>query len=116
MLKKLAKRINKEMNMACDYMDQAMLLKYEDREMADAFVALASERADDIERMYRLGFNHIEQKKGNDNYSRSSTRETEDAEAKKLKYDEAKTIWDWEYRISNEKLQELKHKITNYKR
>lgn len=115
MLKKLAKRINKELDMACDYVEQANLLKYEHRDVADLFISLAGEKVEDIDRLYRAGYSMIEQKKDGI-YSRQSNTQERESSNKSSHFDEAKTIWDWEYRISSEKLQELKQKISNYKR
>lgn len=114
MLKKLAKRIDKELNLACDYVEQAMLVKHDHRELADLFMSLAAERTEDIEKMYRVGFNLIDQKDDNV-YSRPQSQ-SERERSKYSQFEEAKTIWDWEYRISNEKVSDLKQKIQNYKR
>lgn len=66
-----------------------------------------------------IGYNMIDQKR-EDTYSRGSSdreRGREDDKGSKFgKFDEAKAIWDWQNRMTDDKISDIKYKLSNYKR
>lgn len=108
MLKKLAKRINKELEQAEDYCTQALLIKHEAPTTAELFVTLSGEEITHAEKLLREGHRLIEAKSLK-TYDGEHTM-TEDADHEKCKH-----IWDWEHRIASERIAEIKYKLSTYR-
>lgn len=111
MLKKIAKRITKEVEQAKDYIEQAYMIKYEHREVADLFITLASEEIVHAERLLKAGFNMI-MTKDTDLYVMSENKPKDMTDSH---FEKCKAIWDWENRLMGEEIAALKYKISNYK-
>lgn len=107
MLKKLAKRINKEIAQAEDYCTQAMLIKHDSAATADLFVALAGEELTHAEKLLREGHRLIEDKA-------LKTYEKE-AMAADSDHEKCKHIWEWENRIASECIAEIRYKLSLYR-
>lgn len=73
------------------------------------FISLASEEIEHAERLFKAGFNAIEEHKPG-MYSMDTGKDGEEH------MEECKIIWDWNYRLMNDKITELKYKISSYKR
>lgn len=110
MLKKIAKRIMKEVEQAKDYVEQGYLVKHTHRDLADLFISLAGEEIEHAERLLKAGFNAIDEKKPS-LYTKDEGEKENDEH-----FEKCKVMWDWTYRFVNDTIVELKYKISNYKR
>lgn len=108
MLKKIAKRIEKEIAQAEDYCHQAFIIKHNYSTTAELFVQLASEELVHAKKLLREGQKLIDDKAlmPHDN----NTKETDD-----VYYEKCKHIWEWEYRIAMERVSELEYKLNMYR-
>lgn len=104
MLKKLAKRVEKHLQFAEDYEEQAMLVKHDDNSVFETFLSLMSDEINHAERLLKEGQRIIETKK----------LKMYDGEV--VDYDHCKIIWDWEYRVASERLTELRYKMSLVRR
>ena len=93
MLKKLAKRITKEVHQAQDYVEQAFIVKSSAPTIADLFIELAKDNIRHAEKMFDIGKEHAEKHT--------------DAQHKE--------IWQWEYRLMMEDIVEVKNKIMHFR-
>lgn len=109
MLKKIAKRINWELEQARDYMEQALLVKNENSQVADLFAMLAEEELVHAEKLLREGHRIIDAVKMT-SYDRNE--KTEDVNNYKEK---CKIIWEWEHRLAVEQISECRYKLSKYK-
>lgn len=109
MLKKLAKRINKELEQAEDYCTQAMLVKSHSASTAELFATLSSEEIEHAEKLLREGHRLINEK-AIKSYDKEHTDEHEEAHHEKCKH-----IWEWEHRIASERIAEIKYKLSMYR-
>lgn len=100
MLKKIAKRINKELAQAEDYVEQAFLVKDRYKHLADTFALLAKEEIQHAERLI---------KEGKMMYEMNTTDETMNEHKA-----HCKTIWEWEMRLVNEEILKLNYKLSKY--
>lgn len=98
MLKKLAKRIHIECEQAEDYVQQALLLSEEHSHTADLFIELASEEIEHAEKLLKEGQRLVDEKDVSDDET-----------------DYYKGIWDWETRMTMNKIPEIKYKISFYR-
>ena len=111
MLKKIAKRITKEVEQAKDYVEQAYLIKHSHRELADLFISLASEELVHAEKLFRSGFTMISAKETGLYMTNDATvKDQSDAH-----FEKCKTIWEWENRLMSDTMAELKYKISMFK-
>lgn len=107
MLKKIAKRINKEIEQAADYCQQAMLVKHEASTTADLFATLSDEEIVHAKKLLREGQRLIDDKS-----IKSYDKEAEHDEAY---HEKCKHIWEWEYRIAMERIAEIEYKLSMYR-
>lgn len=112
MLKKIAKRINKELEQAEDYCTQAMLVKHDAPSTSDLFATLSSEEVIHAEKLLREGQRILDDKSTK---SYSSTKSETESEADKEHHEKCKHIWEWETRIATERIAEIKYKLTMYR-
>lgn len=116
MLKKLAKRIQKEINQAEDYCMQAYLVKHHEPDTAQLFVELATEEIDHAKRLLKEGERLISAKSVH-----ILPYETKEAIEKKIatdmdgEYRKCKTIWEWEQRIAMETISEIMYKLSQFR-
>lgn len=109
MLKKLAKRINKELAQAEDYIEQAYLVKTKDSQTSELFANLATEEIDHARRLLKEGQRLVATKNVN-NYDRMAKTEVEDTW-----HDNCKIIWEWEHRIATDCILKLEYKLSKYR-
>lgn len=109
MLKKIAKRINKELEQAEDYCTQAMLVKPHSASTSELFATLSSEEITHAEKLLREGQRLIDDK-ALKSYDKETKPEHEEAYHEKCKY-----IWEWEHRIASERIAEIKYKLSMYR-
>lgn len=109
MLKKIAKRINKEINQAIDYMEQAFLVREKNSQVADLFATLSEEELVHAEKLIREGHRIIDSGKLS---SYSSKDNIDNMDEHKMK---CKIIWEWEHRIAMEQISECRYKLSKYK-
>lgn len=93
MLKKLAKRITKEVRQAEDYIEQAFIVRTECPSIADLFIDLAKEEIRHAEKLFDAGHDYAAKHK--------DATHTE--------------IWKWEHRLMMDDILDAKHKISNYR-
>lgn len=110
MLKKLAKRIEKELIQAEDYIEQAFLVKYKSVETANLFLQLSLDELGHVEKLLKEGNRIIESNKSSMYYDKAIKSEDEEVYKEKCKI-----IWDWEYRTSTERVMDIKLKISYFK-
>lgn len=108
MLKKLAKRIDKELRQAEDYCEQAYLVKHKSSETADLFTTLANEEIDHAKRLLKEGQRLITAKNV---MSYDKARETTETDHEK----HCHVIWEWEHRMAMETISELEYKLSRYR-
>lgn len=107
MLKKIAKRIDKELRQAEDYVEQAYLIRDKSSQTADLFVMLAGEELEHAEKLLSEGARLIEADK-------TMYDEVESKENDEWKQHCA-AIWSWEKRLANDCISECRYKIRLYK-
>ena len=110
MLKKIAKRIEKEIAQARDYCQQAYLIKAKHPETSTLFLTLATEELDHAKRLLKEGERLINLKQvlpyeHKDAVAIDTNNETE----------MCKHIWEWERRLANEEISELSYKISVFR-
>ena len=110
MLKKLAKRIEKELIQAEDYIEQAFLIRHNSIETATLFLQLSVDELNHVEKLLKEGNRIIESNKSSMYYDKSTKIEDEEVYKEKCKI-----IWDWEYRTSMERVMDIKLKISYFK-
>lgn len=108
MLKKIAKRIEKELAQAEDYCEQAMLIKHDASETADLFATLSSEEIVHAKKLLREGHRLIDSKTLK---SYDKTAPEYDA----ANYEKCKNIWEWEHRLATDHIAEIEYKLTMYR-
>lgn len=111
MLKKIAKRINKELEQARDYAQQAFLVKDKHQQTADLFATLAEEEIVHAEKLLREGNRLVNANKA---YSYDKTPQAEN-EAEAAWHEKCKVIWEWESRFANEMIAECRHTLSMYR-
>lgn len=94
MLKKIIKRIEKELDQACDYTEQAFKVKHDCLTLGDLFLELAKEEVNHAERLMKEG------------HSLASTKMSED---------EFIPVWKWMITKYNEKINDLNVKMNRYR-
>ena len=109
MLKKLAKRINWEIEQAEDYCEQAMLVKHKSAQVADLFATLSSEEIVHAEKLLKEG-----QRLVDDNKAYSYGEEVKD-ENEKAWHEKCKVIWEWEHRMAMDRISEIQYKLSLYR-
>lgn len=107
MLKKLAKRINKELEQARDYCEQAYLVKDKSRETSELFYTLSGEEINHAEKLIREGKRLVEEHKVM-SYDKDEIVDSE-------WHEKCKVIWEWERRIALEEILDIKYKLQKYK-
>ena len=113
MLKKLAKRIQKEISQAEDYCTQAFLVKHKDETTAQLFVELAGEEIDHAKRLLKDGERLINQKSTHVRPYEITAKSVTDTDAEEhLK--KCKIIWEWEQRIAMETISEIMYKLSQF--
>lgn len=108
MLKKLSKRINKELAQARDYVEQAFLIKRDSTETADLFIQLASDEINHAKLLLKEGNRLLT----NNNLSSYDKREVKEDDEWTQK---CKHIFEWEQRLATECISELNYKISMYR-
>lgn len=108
MLKKLAKRIDKEIRTAEDYVEQAFLIKHKSPSTAELFASFADEHLVHCEKLLKEGKRLIDTKYAG--VASDSVKEADEAWMEKYKH-----IWEWEYRIAMESVVELRNKLSMYR-
>lgn len=109
MLKKIAKRINKELAQAFDYMEQAYLVRDKSSSLADLFLSLSEEELVHAEKLLREGRKMVESHNVYD-YSKADRTDIKDEREVKCKI-----IWEWETRIAMEQIAECRYKLSKFK-
>lgn len=109
MLKKIAKRINKELEQARDYIHQAFIVKEKSPQTADLFCTLAEEEIEHAEKLLREG-QRLTSTNNVYSYEKVQRTETENAW-----HEKCKIIWEWETRIVIDEVTECKKMISMYK-
>ena len=94
MLKKIIKRIDKELEQACDYIDQAFKVKHECLTLSELFLELAREEVNHAERLMKEG------------HSLANTKMAED---------EFLSVWKWMVTKYTEKINDLTVKMNRYR-
>ena len=94
MLKKIAKRINKELEQAYDYCYQSMLVKHEHFSVADLFVQLSKEKVMHAKKLLKEGQRLVDDKNEHD--------------------EKCVAIWEWETRLATERISEIEYKLSMY--
>lgn len=115
MLKKLAKRIEKEINQAEDYCTQAFLVKHEDEKTAKLFIELCTEEIDhakrlfaDGERLINSGSPHVLPYEVKMNLEKNVAMDM-DAHIR-----ECKAVWKWEQRTGMERIAEIMYRVSQF--
>lgn len=109
MLKKIAKRINKELEQAEDYCTQAMLIHDDYTTVAELFADLSAEEIDHAKRLLKEGEKLITAKRG---MSYSRTERTAVPQDTEKETEKCKAIWEWEHRIAMERISEIEYKLS----
>lgn len=109
MLKKLAKRINKELEQARDYIHQAYLVRDKSTQTAELFATLADEELIHAEKLLREGKRLVDSNKAY-SYEKTTKTEAEEAWAEKCK-----VIWEWETRVAMEEVSECRRMLSAYR-
>lgn len=113
MLKKIAKRINKEIEQARDYIDQAYLIKHKSAETAELFVTLAKEEIDHAKRLLKEGQRIAT---GEGSLARMAYDLSQKNEVTEERWHEkCKVIWEWEHRMVMDDISEIEYKISQYR-
>lgn len=116
MLKKLAKRIQKEINQAEDYCMQAYLVKHDEVETAQLFVELSRGEIDHAKKLLAEGVRLIKTQS-----IHVLPYETKEAMHQKVamditaEFNDCKKIWDWEQRIAMETITEIEYKLNQFR-
>lgn len=111
MLKKIAKRINKELEQARDYIDQAYLIKNKSPETADLFVTLSKEELDHAKRLLRRGQDIVNAEPNMASmYDKSAKTEVD-----QHWHEKCKAIWEWETRLAMEDYADIEYRISQYR-
>ena len=108
MLKKLAKRIEKELAQADDYIEQSYLVKHKSSETADLFMSLGAQEIEHAEKLLKEGRRLLDE-------STSDKMKYLDEEKETVVHEECKAIWEWETRLAMDKVLELKYKLSIYR-
>lgn len=116
MLKKLAKRIEKEISQAEDYCQQAYLVKHEDEKTAKLFIDLCTEEIDHAKRLFAEGERLIDSRNPHVlpyeikmNLEKSNVAMDMDTHFK-----ECKAIWKWEQRTGMERIAEILYRVSQF--
>ena len=115
MLKKLAKRIEKELTQAEDYIEQAFLVRHKSKSTADLFASLSGEEIEHAEKLLKEGQNLIADDTSevrNYLYEDCNGHDKDKVYEVKLKCID---IWEWETRFAMERVLELKYKLSQYR-
>lgn len=116
MLKKLAKRIQKEINQAEDYCMQAFFVKHEDESTAKLFVELAGEEIDHAKKLLDAGVRLIESQNVHVLPYETRVNMKNNVEMDmKYEFNKSKAIWDWEQRIAMETITEIQYKLSQFR-
>lgn len=110
MLKKIAKRINKEIEQARDYCEQAYLVKTKNSKLADLFATLAEEELVHAEKLLKEGRRLI----SDHEYESYSKEKTDNMSADAWK-EKCEIIWEWEHRIVMGEVLEIRYKLSEYR-
>lgn len=110
MLQKIAKRIEKEINQARDYCQQAYLIKNKHPETSTLFLTLAGEEIDHAKRLLKEGERLINLKQVLPYEHKDMVVTDTDKDAEMCKH-----IWEWERRLANEAIAELTYKISMFR-
>ena len=108
MLKKIAKRIEKEINQAQDYCQQALLIKHDASSTADLFTQLASEEITHAKKLLREGQRLIDDEQLKSYDDKNTTYDA-------AHYEKCKHIWEWEQRLAVERIAEVEYKLSMYR-
>lgn len=111
MLKKIAKRINKELEQARDYIHQAFMVKENSQPTADLFATLSEEELVHAEKLVREGQRIVNKEKS---YPYSKSGKTSEPEEDEAWREKCKVIWEWETRIAMEQISECRKMISAY--
>lgn len=109
MLKKIAKRLHKEIMQANDYMEQAFIVKEKCISLADTFATLSEEELVHAEKLIREGRKLVDSH-GVYSYNKSDKSLTDEEWQKKCEI-----IWDWQCRLAIEEINECRFKLSKYK-
>lgn len=109
MLKKIAKRIEKELEQAADYCEQAMLVKHKSTPLSELFATLSGEEIVHAEKLLREGQRLVDEKHG-DMYMIKEHDEKDVAW-----HEKCKAIWEWEHRLAMDRIAEIKYKLQMYR-
>lgn len=112
MLKKLAKRIQKELDQACDYAEQAMLVKNKSSQTAELFATLSEEELVHAEKLLREGHRLVKAKEGGSYDSTKAVKSTEEL----ISEEHCKAIWEWETRLADDAIAECRFKLSMFRR
>lgn len=108
MLKKIAKRVEKEINQAEDYCTQAMLIKHDCPSTADLFTQLSAEEITHAKKLLREGQRLIDDKQ-------LKSYDKDVAESSDAHYEKCRVIWEWEHRIATERIADIEYKLSMYR-
>lgn len=108
MLKKLAKRIEKELAQAEDYCEQAYLVMNDYPATAEVFCTLCTEELQHAETLLKEG-----QRLVDGNKLKHMTK-TEEDETSTEEHD-CKVIWKWEHRTAMNRILEIKYKVNQFR-
>ena len=109
MLKKVAKRVHKEITQAFDYMEQAYLVKDKNASLAELFAMLSEEELVHAEKLLREG------KKIIDSHSKYTYEKTEKTMSDEEWEKKCQIIWEWESRLATEEISECRYKLSKFK-
>ena len=109
MLKKIAKRIHKEIIQANDYMEQAFVTKDKCPSLSDNFATLSEEELVHAEKLIREGKKLVD---SHNTYAYNKMDSTMSDEEWKKK---CQTIWEWQSRLAIEEINECRYKLAKYK-
>lgn len=113
MLKKIAKRIEKELAQAEDYCEQSMLVKIKAPSLSELFATLSSEEIAHAEKLLREGQRMVDDKH-DFTYGRE-IKSGEGVESDEKWHERCKVIWEWEHRLAMDKIAEIKYKLQMYR-
>lgn len=111
MLKKIAKRIHKEIIQANDYMEQAFIIKDKNISLANMFAMLSEEELVHAEKLMREGKKVVESHNIHSYNKKNETEHTDDSDWQK----KCEAVWEWECHFANEAISECRYKLSKFK-
>lgn len=109
MLKKIAKRVHKEITQAFDYMEQAFVTKDKNASLAELFAMLSEEELVHAEKLLREGKKVIE------SHSKYMYDKTEKSMSEEEWEKKCQAIWEWECRLATDEIGECRFKLSKFK-